>query len=67
MYEGKKMDPINSSANTGPQMVAMKKAIEVQGEGIMKILESAQNTNTSSASGSSASATGIGQNLDIRG
>lgn len=61
------MDPINSNANTGPQMYAMKKAIEVQGEGIMKVLESAQNTNTESSAGSSASATGIGQNLDIRG
>lgn len=61
------MDPINSNANMEAQMYAMKKAIEVQGQGIMKVLESAQNPNTSSASSSSAFITGIGQNLDIRG
>ena len=58
------MDPINSNAIAGPEIFAMKKAIEVQGEGVMKVLESAQAPSESSTSGSSL--TGIGQTLDLR-
>ncbi|HEX5670825.1 MAG TPA: hypothetical protein VFX66_04750 [Sulfuricurvum sp.] len=58
------MDPINSSTMASPEIFAMKKAIEVQGEGVMKVLESAQAPSESSTSGSSL--TGIGQTLDLR-
>lgn len=61
------MDPLNSPVEMGPGMYAMKKAIETQGQAVMKVLESAQTPETSSTPGLSASVTGIGQNLDIRG
>lgn len=46
----------------GPELYAMKKSMEVQGQGIMKVLESA--STTPSVSGSNL--TGLGQNLDIK-
>lgn len=58
------MDPINSNTMTGPEIFAMKKAIEVEGQAVMKVLESAQAPSESSNSGSSL--TGIGQTLDLR-
>lgn len=60
------MDPISSNPDSGAALYAMKKAMEVQGQGILKVLESAQISDSSSPSGSGASVTGIGQNLDIR-
>lgn len=59
------MDPINSNMGMGAEMYVMKKAIDSQSEGVMKLLESIpvpQETSSSSAS----ELTGIGQNLDIR-
>lgn len=58
------MDPINSNTMTEPQIFAMKKAMEVQGQGLMKLLDSAQAPVDSSNSGSSL--TGLGQTLDLR-
>ncbi len=55
------MDSINSSMGMGPQMYAMKKAIDTQEQGIMKLLESAP-----TPSSSSAELTGLGQTLDIK-
>ncbi len=50
---------------TGPQIFALKKAMEIQEQGVMKVLESAQEpAAVSSTSGSSL--TGIGQTLDLR-
>lgn len=58
------MDPINSNTMLSPEIFAMKKAMEVQEQGVMKVLESAQASVTPSTSGSSL--TGIGQTLDFR-
>ncbi len=60
------MDPINSNTMTQPQIYAMKKAMEVQGQGLMKLLDSAQAPVESSNSTLASSLTGIGQNLDLR-
>lgn len=59
------MDPINSSAGMGPEMYAMKKAIDTQGQGIIKLLESIP-TPQETPSSSTSELTGLGQNLDIR-
>lgn len=62
------MDSINSNADMGAQIYAMKKAIEVQGQGIMKVLESAAAPSIGASDSSLGSAlTGLGQTLDIRG
>lgn len=58
------MDPVGS--NSGAALYAMKKAMEVEGQGILKVLESAQAPDSSSLGSSGASVTGIGQKLDIR-
>ena len=60
------MDPINSNTMSEPQIYAMKKAMEVQGQGLMKLLDSAQAPVESSNSTLASSLTGIGQNLDLR-
>lgn len=56
------MDSINTNIGTGPELYAMKKALEIQGQGMMKVLESASPTPTVSGS----ELTGLGQNLDIK-
>ena len=60
------MDSINTNFGMGPQLYAMKKAINVQSEGLMKVLESA-NPAPTAPSVSGAELTGLGQNLDIKG
>lgn len=60
------MDAINSTLGMGPEMYAMKKAIDTQGEGVLKLLESAQAPVAPSDPSSAAAVTGIGQQLDIR-
>ncbi len=59
------MDPINSSVGMGSEMYALKKAIDTQGQGIMKLLESIP-TPQETPSSSASELTGLGQNLDIR-
>jgi hypothetical protein len=59
------MDSINSSMGMGPQMYAMKKAIDTQEQGIMKLLESAPIPSSSNAS-LAAELKGLGQTLDIK-
>jgi hypothetical protein len=59
------MDSINSSMGMGPQMYALKKAIDTQGQGIMKLLESTPAPSSSNAS-LGAELTGLGQTLDIK-
>ncbi|MGA9045148.1 hypothetical protein [Sulfuricurvum sp.] len=62
------MDSINSNPGMGPQIYAMKKAMETQGQGLMKLLDSAQvSVDTKPAPSSGSSLTGLGQTLDIRG
>lgn len=56
------MDAISSSLGTGLEIYAIKKAIEVQGQGIMKILENA----IPSSDKLGSELTGLGQNLDIK-
>jgi hypothetical protein len=58
------MDPISSNTMTAPEMYALKKAIDLQGQGVMKVLESA--SAPAVQQNSSSSITGIGQTLDIR-
>lgn len=59
------MDPINSQGGIGPQMYALKKAIDSQDQGIMKLLDSVAVPHDSNAS-LAAELTGLGQNLDIK-
>ena len=59
------MDPINSQGGMGPQMYALKKAIDSQEQGIMKLLDSVAVPQDSNAS-LGAELTGLGQNLDIK-
>ncbi|MDD2949268.1 MAG: hypothetical protein PHU29_00630 [Sulfuricurvum sp.] len=59
------MDSINSSMGMGPQMYALKKAIDSQDQGIMKLLDSVAVPQDSNAS-LAAELTGLGQNLDIK-
>ena len=59
------MDSINSQGGMGPQMYALKKAIDSQEQGIMKLLDSVPVPQDSNAS-LSAKLTGLGQNLDIK-
>ena len=59
------MDPINSQGGIGSQMYALKKAIDSQEQGIMKLLDSVAVTQDSNSS-LAAELTGIGQNLDIK-
>ncbi|MCI4405820.1 MAG: hypothetical protein JHC35_00880 [Sulfuricurvum sp.] len=56
------MDSISSNVSSGLEIYAMKKALEIQGQGIMKVLESA--SPTPNVSGSEL--TGLGQNLDTK-
>lgn len=56
------MDSISSNVSSGLEIYALKKALEIQGQGIMKVLESA--VPTPNVSGSEL--TGLGQNLDIK-
>ena len=58
------MDSISSTITTGPEMYALKKAIDLQGQGLMQVLESAQVPTEQQSSASSI--TGIGQTLDLR-
>jgi hypothetical protein len=60
------MDPITSNTTTVPELYALKKAIDLQGQGVMQVLESAQ-APTSQQQSSASSITGIGQTLDLRG
>lgn len=60
------MDLINSSnVNTGSEIYALKKAIDTQGQGVMKLLESIP-TPQETPSSMASELTGIGQNLDIK-
>ncbi|MCX6073451.1 MAG: hypothetical protein NTY39_03950 [Campylobacterales bacterium] len=61
------MNSINSNVSTGPEIYALKKAIEVQGQGLMKVLESAKVPVVQSAPVSSSPLTGLGKALDVRG
>ena len=58
------MQGISSGPSMDAQIYAMKKAIDVQSQGTLKVLESAT-AQTQQTSG--ASLTGIGQKLDIKG
>lgn len=60
------MDSISSNTITEPQLYAMKKAMDIQGQGLMKLLDSAQALSQSSNQTSGSSLTGIGQTLDLR-
>ena len=59
------MDPINSSEGMGPEMYAMKKAIDSQSQSVLKLLESIPTPQDHPLS-SVSELTGLGQNLDIR-
>ncbi len=61
------MQGISSGPSAGPQMYAMKKAIDVQAQQTLKILESSSLQTQASQQNSGASLTGVGQKLDIKG
>lgn len=60
------MDSINSNMGMGPELYAMKKAIDVQSQAILKVLESTSPASAQSNTASGADLTGLGQNLDIK-
>jgi hypothetical protein len=60
------MDSINSNMGMGPELYAMKKAIDVQSQAILKVLESTSPALPHSNTASGADLTGLGQNLDIK-
>jgi len=60
------MDSINSNMGMGPEIYAMKKAIDVQSQAILKVLESTSPASPHSNAASGADLTGLGQNLDIK-
>ena len=59
------MDSIDSNLGMGPEIYAMKKAIQIQEQGLIKLLDSAQAPAITESS--SSSSIGLGQTLDIRG
>ncbi len=59
------MESVNNSGAMGLQLNTLKKAIEVQGETVLKVLESA-GVPGQAQQASGASVTGIGQNLDVK-
>lgn len=60
------MDPINSNTVTEPGLYGMNKAMDIQSQSMMKLLDSAQALSESSDQTSGSSLTGIGQTLDLR-
>lgn len=60
------MQGIQSGPSLDAQIYAMKKAINVQEQGALKVLESA-GLQSPAKSSSGAAVTGIGQKLDIKG
>lgn len=59
---------INSGPSLDAQLYAMKKATEVQGQGILKVLEdTALQTQQQVQQKNAADVTGLGQKLDIKG
>jgi hypothetical protein len=59
------MSEITSGPSLDAQIYAMKKAIDVQEQGTLKVLESANLQSAEKSSG--ASVTGVGQKLDVKG
>lgn len=60
------MDSINAGTGTLPEIYAMKKAMEVQGQQVMKALESISTPSAQPNDVSGAGLTGLGQTLDIK-
>jgi len=60
------MDAINAGTGTLPEIYAMKKAMEVQEQGVMKALESISPSSSQPSDVSGAGLTGLGQTLDIK-
>lgn len=60
------MDPINSNTMTESGLYAMKKAMDIQSQSMIKLLDGAQALSQSSDQTSGSSLTGIGQTLDLR-
>lgn len=60
------MDVVNTQSQTTASISAMKKAIDVQEQGLMKLLDSAQSQTPVTPVVDSSALTGLGQNLDIK-
>jgi hypothetical protein len=60
------MNPINAGTGTLPEIYAMKKAMEVQGQEVMKALESISTSSSQPSNTTGAGLTGLGQTLDIK-
>jgi len=50
----------------GPQLYSLKKATEVQGQAVLKLLEGAESQSAQAQKSNGSELTGIGQNLDIK-
>ncbi|MCK9372332.1 MAG: hypothetical protein M0P91_03985 [Sulfuricurvum sp.] len=60
------MDAISTNEGSGAGIYAMKKAMEVQSEGVLKVLESAKTDVSPLNQSSGSSLTGMGQTIDIK-
>lgn len=60
------MDAINNTIRMDTSLYAMKKAIESQGETVLKVLESSQTSQNTPSQTSGLASEGIGQTLDVR-
>lgn len=60
------MDSVSSNIGMEVEIYTMKKAVEIQNQGVMKLLESVS-LSSSTQSDSGANLTGLGQVLDIKG
>lgn len=60
------MDAVSGSEGSGAGIYAMKKAMEVQSQGVLKVLESAKVDAAPQNQSSGASITGMGQTIDIK-
>ncbi len=60
------MESVSSSSGMSPGINAMKKAMDVEGQAVLKLLESIQPSPAQSAPASGADLTGLGTQLDIK-
>lgn len=60
------MDAISGNEGSGAGLYAMKKAMEVQSQGVLKVLESAKADVAPLNQSSGSSLTGMGQTIDIK-
>jgi hypothetical protein len=60
------MQAVNSQSSPVGSMSAMKKAIDTQGQNVLKLLDSAQVSSSLQKPQDTSAITGLGKNLDIK-